>query len=155
MAFRLINRPDYSDTLAAIEDALVKTQQFKAEIVQVAQLVNDLRELNNRIDRRGRRLLDGPTSSTVADIGKSVSMLSAAKIPLSSEARLQLSNTRLTLTASKISRRRYGRRRKAHSWREMPSRRGVWRFSVDRDKITDDSVYRLLLVLGVLRLSTI
>ena len=93
---RLIDRIDYSDTLAAADDALAKTQQFKNEIAQVAQLVNDLQELNRKIDRRGRRLLDGPTSSTVADIGKSVSRLSVAKIPLSSEARLQFSNTRLS-----------------------------------------------------------
>jgi hypothetical protein len=96
-SIRLINRIDYSDTLAAADDALAKVQQFKDEIVQVAQVVNDLQELNNRIDRRGRKLLDGPTSSMVADVAKSVSTLRSAKIPLSSEARLQLSNTQVTL----------------------------------------------------------
>jgi hypothetical protein len=136
---RLIDRIDYSDTLAAADDALAKAHQFKNEIAQVAQLVNDLHELNKRIDRRGRRLLDGPTSSTVADIGKSVSMLSGAKIPLSSEARLQFSNTRVRLNRlSDVVDNVMDGEEKAILISEMPARRGAWRFSFDKDKITDE-----------------
>jgi hypothetical protein len=136
---RLINRADYTDTLAATDDALAKAQQFKGEIVEVAQLANDLQELNNRIDRRSRRLLDGPTSSTVADIGKSVSTLSSAKIPLSSEARLQLSNTRVALNRlPDVVDNVMDREEKRVLRREMPSQRGAWRFSFDEDKITDE-----------------
>ena len=136
---RLINRPDYGETLAAANDALAKAQQFKAEIVQVAQLVNDLRELTNRIDRRGRRLPDGPTSSMVADIGKSVSALSAAKIPLSSQPRIQLSNTRVALNrVQDVVDEVMDREETRVLMRELPSRSGVWRFSVDKDKITDE-----------------
>ena len=136
---RLIDQVDYSDALAAADDALAKAQQFKNEIAQVDQVVNDLQELNKRIDRRGRRLLDGPTSSTVADIGKSVSRLSAAKIPLSSEARLQLSDTRVTLNRlPKIVDNVMDGEEKSILGREMPTRRGAWRFSLDKDKITDE-----------------
>jgi hypothetical protein len=138
-SIRLINRLDYSDTLAATDGALAKTQQFKAEIAQVAQLVTDLKTLNNRIDRRGRQLLDGPTSSTLTGIGKSMDALSAAKIPLSSETHLQFADTRAALsrveeTVDDVM----DREEKRILTREMPSRSGVWRFSFDKDKITDE-----------------
>ena len=136
---RLINRPDYGETLVATNDDLAKAQQFKAEIVQVTQLVNDLREFTNRIDRRGRRLLDGPTSSTVAEIGKSVSALNAAKIPLSSEPRVQLSNIRVALNrVQDVVDEVMDREETRVLMRGLPSRSGVWRFSVDKDKITDE-----------------
>ena len=97
------------------------------------------KSLTRKFDRRGRRLLDGPTSSTVADIGKSVSRLSAAKIPLSSEARLQLSDTRVTLNRlPKIVDNVMDGEEKSILGREMPTRRGAWRFSLDKDKITDE-----------------
>jgi hypothetical protein len=136
---RLINRPDYTDTLAASDNALAKAQQFKGEIVEVAQLVNDLQELNIGIDRRGRRFLDGPTSSMVVDIGKSVSTLSSARIPLSSESRLQLSNTRVALNRiPDVVDNIMDREEKRILRREMPSQRGIWRFSFDEDKMTDE-----------------
>jgi hypothetical protein len=136
---RLIDRIDYSDTLAAANDALAKVHLFQNEIAQVAQLVNDLHELNKIVDRRGRRLLDDPTSSTVADIGRSVSMLSAAKIPLSSEAELQFSNTRVALNRlPDVVDYVMDGQEKAILIHEMPARRGAWRFFFDKDKITDE-----------------
>ena len=136
---RLIDRPDYSNALAATDDALVKTEQLKAEILQVAQLAKDLKELNRRIDRRGRQLIDGPTSSRLADISKSVNILSAAKIPLSSQSRLQLADVRAALSGVEGSIDDIMDREETRILsREMPSRSGVWRFSVDRDKITDE-----------------
>ena len=55
---RLIDQVDYSDALAAADDALAKAQQFKNEIAQVAQLVNDLQELNREsIDGAGGCLM--------------------------------------------------------------------------------------------------
>ena len=51
---RLIDQVDYSDALAAADDALAKAQQFKNEIAQVDQVVNDLQELNKKVRSTGQ-----------------------------------------------------------------------------------------------------
>ena len=136
---RLINQIDYSDTLAAADDALVKVQQLKNEIAQVAQLVNDLKELNNRIDRRGRQLLDGQTSSMVADIGKSASTFELCENPAVIGGPASTLNTRVALNrVPDVVDNVMDREEKSILRREMPSRRGAWRFSFDEDKITDE-----------------
>jgi hypothetical protein len=140
---RLIDRPDYGDTLVAIDEALTKTQQFKAEMVQVAQLISDLKALNSKIDRRGRQLLDGPTSSAVVDISKSVNALSVAKIPLSPEVHSQFAGARTALSRLDASIDDVmDAEEKRILARQMPSRNGIWRFSFDVDKITDDERVR-------------
>jgi hypothetical protein len=136
---RLIDRIDYSETLVAVEGSLAKTQQFKEEILEVDQLFGDLEELNNRIDRRGRRFLDGPTSSTIADIGKQVRTSSSVKIPLTSEARVQLSNTRVALNRIQDVIDNVMDREEMRILRgALPAGTGAWRFSFDQDKITDE-----------------
>ncbi len=108
-------------------------------MADIGPLANDLQELNNRIDRRGRRLLDGSTSSMVADVTKSVRTLSSAKIPLSSEDRLQLSSSRIALNRlPDVVDNAMDQEEKRVLRREMPSRKGAWRFTFDEDKLTDE-----------------
>ena len=78
---RLIDQVDYSDALAAADDALAKADDSRMKSHRLIRWSMSFRELNkNRWT--GQAVLEGSTSSTVADIGKSVSRLSAAKIPL-------------------------------------------------------------------------
>ncbi len=153
---RLINRPDYSETLAATDSALTKIEKIKAEINQVTKLANDLKQLNSKINRRGQHLIDGPTSSRIAEIAKSVSTLTAAKLPLPSETHPQLEKTGAGLRNLEdqiddiMDREEIGLLR-----REMPSRSGVWRFRLTRTNSPMRSGYKLSLALRVLRLSTI
>ena len=78
-------------------------------------------------------------SSTIADVGRSVRTLSAAKIPLSSEVRVQLADTRTTLSGIQDAVDDVmDQQEKRILVREMPSRNGPWRFSFDKDKITDE-----------------
>jgi hypothetical protein len=75
----------------------------------------------------------------MADIAKSASTLSSAKIPLSSEARLQLSNTQVALNRlPDVVDNVMDREEKRILRGEMPSRKGVWKFSFDVDKMTDE-----------------
>ena len=136
---RLASRNDYSETLLAAQGALAKTQVFKEEMDEVAQLAHDLQDLNNNIDRRGRRLLDQPTSSAVARVARAVNTLTSANIPLSAEAQILLSNSRAALSRLPDQ---VGivtdREEKDNLRNELPSQRGVWRFVFDKDIITDD-----------------
>ena len=68
-----------------------------------------------------------------------MSTLSSAKIPLSSEARLQLSSTQVTLNrVSDVVDDVMDREEIHFLRREMPSQGGAWKFSFDEDKITDE-----------------
>jgi hypothetical protein len=139
----LVVRPDYSDTLAAAADALAKIEQFKVTIAQASHLVKDLKTLNSKIDRRGRQLLDVPTSSALENLGRSARALTAAKIPLSPDDRLQLTDSLATL--SQMEGRIDGvmdREEKRILTREMPSQSGGWKFLFETDKITDEERVR-------------
>src|SRR5207247_9996629 len=94
----------------------------------VAKLDNDMKHRNSKINGRSENLIDGPTSSRIAEIAKSVSTLTAAKLPLQSETHPQLEKTGAGLRNLEdqiddiMDREEIGMLRP-----EMASRRGVWR----------------------------
>ena len=135
----LITRPDFSNTLTAAQGALDRIQQFRAEIAEVMQFIGHLRELNSRIDKRGRRLLNASTSAQLEELNNLGKGLSAAKIPLAQDDAHQLAGgrTRLAEFASAVDP-LMDQEEIRFLMRELPSRSGSWAFRSYKDKITDE-----------------
>jgi hypothetical protein len=135
----LIVRPDYSETLAAADDAFGRAQTAIVDMQQLAELTGGVRRVTDKIDKRGRSLLDEPTSSQLAGLSNSVKSLGAAKLPLSSDERRQLVAARANLDQFEQSVAAVmDREEKKSLMRTLPTRQGSWEFMFDRDKMTDE-----------------
>src|SRR5207344_1820088 len=95
-------------------------------------------KLNDQINKRGRKLLDNPTSSQLAELNRSLKTVNTAIIPLAQENRRQLSEVRRLLAQLEASVDGVMDREEMHVLiRDLPRRSGGWAFLSDIDKITD------------------
>ena len=135
----LIKRHDYSDTLAASDDALAQTKQFKVYMGQVAQVIEGRKGLRSRIDQRGRQFLDATTANQLTELDNSTRTLGAAKVPLSQEGLRQLKETQSLLERLEGSiDALMDREERRFLARGFPFRNGAWTFVFGMDKLTDE-----------------
>ena len=84
---RLIERPDNDQTLADTEDTLSKLQQCKVQIDRIRRVANSLDKLGSIV---GNNHIDSATSNKLANITSSTKVLNEAKVPLTTQLQLQL-----------------------------------------------------------------
>ena len=94
---RIIERPDYNETMAGAEDLIEKLQRVQAEVIKVGQLTEGFAKVKGKIEGR-EQPLDAVTSTRFNELGQAVRQLEATKLPLSVEVANQLSQTQIALT---------------------------------------------------------
>ena len=114
-----------------------------AQLDQVLRLGEDLKILNEKIDQRGRDLLDAKTSSQLAELDNLFKALSTMAVPFSEEGRNKLANARTTIQEilgkiDNVLERGAERKEIAHKGQEYANKgESLWRLLSKNNPMTD------------------